>query len=252
MQKMLAFTEKEKTYDGTNGVVFDSPGDSRRLGFYFPFGWIEYTTKETHRGQTNLVDAVPNEKQALKLTMSILSQVGIKTSDLDKNETNGKPHFRYYSGETIYFLNHTFITNLYERAVRFRRAVDGFTFIGADAGGQGMITFGEHGEITKMDLYWRNLKRFKVYATATPETITDWIRNGKAVENGIPMNELPIDWNTVKSVTVKKADIIYYGGMPGSPSDWLIPLASLWATVERGNGATIDLEIDCPVYQETP
>jgi hypothetical protein len=59
-----------------------------------------------------------------------------------------------------------------------------------------------------------------------------------------------IDWPTVKSVKIKKAVPMYYAGNRLAPSDWLYPFAALWTTVDTGN-ETINVEIDCPIVDET-
>jgi hypothetical protein len=77
------------------------------------------------------------------------------------------------------------------------------------------------------------------------------IRAGKAIQGMIPDNLNEIDWRTVKSVTIKKAEPSYYaGGDPFAPSDWLRPYAALWTTVDTGYG-TIDVEIDCPIIDDS-
>jgi hypothetical protein len=76
------------------------------------------------------------------------------------------------------------------------------------------------------------MERYKSCPTTTPETIVKWIREGKAVQGGIPMNSEAIDWPTVKSLTINKADLCYYAGERFAPSQWLMPLLSLWTTVD--------------------
>src|SRR5208283_4017623 len=142
--------------------------------------------------------------------------------------------------------NHETITNIEFRAVDFRRSVDRAPFLGAGAGGDGEIEFGEHGKIIKIDLSWRNLERYKSYPAATPETIIKWMRQGKAVQSP---SDTEVNWLTVKSLTIEKAQLSYYAGDRFAPCDWLMPLVSLWTTVDTGHG-NIDVEIDCPIIDE--
>lgn len=200
-------------------------------------------------GPTNLARNVPPMSRMPELTTNFLSEFGIPVSDIER-KANDTPDFRYWDPFKEYFLSDKIITNIEFRAVDFRRSVDGFRFISIGTGGGGEIAFGEKGEPVKIDLSWRNLERFKSYSTAEPETIVKWIRQGKAVQGGIPMNSPPIDWSTVKTLTVKNAEIRYYAGTRFSPSDWLMPLVSLWTTADTGNG-TIDLEMYCPIIDET-
>ena len=55
---------------------------------------------------------------------------------------------------------------------------------------------------------------------------------------------------TVKSVTVTRAEACYFTGTSSSPLDKLYPHAALWTTVDTGHG-NIDVEIDCPIIDET-
>jgi hypothetical protein len=183
------------------------------------------------------------------LTIDFLAALGISATDIEKNE-KGLPNFHFWEPFKEYFLPDKIVTNIEFRAAGFSRAVDGATVIGAGTVGDGEIYFGEHGKPVHIDLSWRDLKPYKSYTTAAPETIIRWIREGKAVQGAIPMNLPPIDWPTVKSLKVKKADLCYYAGDRLAPSPWLMPLVSLWTTVDTGHG-NVDLEIDTPAISQT-
>ena len=128
--------------------------------------------------------------------------------------------------------------------------MDGAKFVGSGAGGDGHVEFGEFGKPSKIYLSWRNLERYKACPTVPPETLIKWIRQGKAVQNRVRLDAEPIDWSTVKSMTISVAKPCYYAGSPSEPSDWLMPFVALWATVDRGRG-TIDVEVDCPIVDES-
>ena len=84
---------------------------------------------------------------------------------------------------------------------------------------------------------------------AKPATLIKWIREGKAVHGMVRMDGEPINWKTAKSLTINQAELCYYAGDPFSPSDWLMPFAALWTSVDTGHGS-VDVEIDCPVIDE--
>ncbi len=95
------------------------------------------------------------------------------------------------------------------------------------------------------------MERDKLHPTVTPEMMVKSIREGKAIQGMVPDTVGSIDWPTVKSVTIKEAKPLYFaGGDPLSPSDWLEPFAALWTTVDTGHG-NVDVEIDCPIIDET-
>lgn len=246
LMDLCSFTDKERIDQGTNGVTFKTSDDSRRLDIFFPLGSIEYQTT-SHYSHTNLAEDVPEQSQMPELTSNALDKTGISVSDIETT-TNGVPNFHFWHPLKIYYVNRSFITNIEFRSVRFQRSVDGVSFLGIGAGGDGEFDFGEHGRITKIDLSWRNLERYKAYPTITPELMINLIRNGRAIQGLIPDNVNDIDWPTVKSVTVKSVKPCYYAGDP--PSDWLFPFAALWTTVDTGSG-TIDVEIDCPIIDES-
>lgn len=242
-----SFTPKDRTGYGTNGVTYQSRDHSRSLWVYFPLGAIQYQTFDQY-SPTNLAKGVPDNEQMPELTTSFLKKIGINVSGVEK-DSNGKPDFHFWTPQTIYFYDHAFVTNIAFRAVDFRRAVDGIPFVGGGTGGDCEIDFGEHGKISKIWLSWRNMERYKEFATISAKKIVAEIRNGKAVFGGVPMGTV-IDWNEVKNILIKKAEACYYAGDTFAPSNWLLPYAALWATVdtERGN---IEMEIDCPIIDAT-
>jgi hypothetical protein len=201
-----------------------------------------------HYSPTNLAKNVPETNQLMSVTTNFLKHIGFNLSELPKRP-DGIPKIRFVEPFKEYFLpNGTIITNIEFREARFGRAVDGIKIL--NEGGYGDIQFSELGKPVQIDISWPDFKRYKRYKTAKQKTIIEWIRDGKAVQGGIPMNIGSIDWPTVKSLTVKEANLAYYAGDNLAPSPWLMPLVSLWTTVDTGQG-NIDVEIDCPIIDET-
>ncbi len=244
-----SFTEKDRINAGPDGIRFRSSDKTRRLSISCSLGAIAYDV-DTHYGPTNLAEKVPDGQEAVRLTKNLLPKLGLKLSDIDKKDDGPGAAFHVLDSETVYFVNHTFITNIQRRSVCFRRAVDGLSFLGAGTGGNGKITFGDYGKIINIDLSWRNLQRSKSYATVTPDTIMNAIRKGKAVQGWLLANSPGIDWPVVKSVTIKGAWPCYDAGNPLHRSDWLYPFVALDTTVDTGQ-ININVEIDCPIIDET-
>jgi len=243
-----SFTDKDETHHGDE-LNFKSSDGLRTLRVYPPWGIIEYQTTFP-RSWTNLVKDVPSQSKALKLAKKFLPELGIDLGDIEKRTNNSEPNLYVFDMGVTYFVNHKAIQNTEAREVRFRRAVDGISFTSVSTGGDGGIDFGERGNVSKISIAWRNMEREKSYPTITPEMMVKCIREGKAIQGMIPDNLGGIDWPTVKSVTIKKAEPCYYaGGDPFAPSDWLQPYAALWTTVDTGHG-NIDVEIDCPIVDE--
>lgn len=243
-----SFTVKDETNYGDE-LVFKSSDGRRKLRVFPPWGIIEYRTT-LPRSWTNLVKDVPSEKESLKLAKKFLPEVGINLADIERKENSSEPNFYVSEMGVTYFVNRKAIHNTESHEVRFRRAVDGISFTSVSTGGDGEIDFGSHGTISKISISWRNMERDKLYPVLTPEMMIKSIRDGKAIQGMIPDNVGSIDWQTVKSVTVKKAEPCYYaGGDPFAPSDLLQPYAALWTTVETDHG-DVDVEIDCPIINE--
>jgi hypothetical protein len=66
----------------------------------------------------------------------------------------------------------------------------------------------------------------------------------------MPEDAEPIDWKKVQDLTVKQIVVAHYAGDALSPSDWLMPLVSLWSAVDTGD-RKVDVEIECPIIDET-
>jgi hypothetical protein len=224
------FTAQQIKKSNADEVVYKNADKHPTKQLAVSHGSIEYLHSIKY-GPTNLTEDVPEMGRLLQLTTNLLSDLDINISDIEK-KTNGAPNFHFAEFTTLYYLSDKTITNVEFRIVRFSRAIDGATFISGGAGGDGEFDFGAHGDLVGIDLSWRDMERYKSCPTTTPETIVKWIREGKAVQGGIPMNSEAIDWPTVKSLTINKADLCYYAGERFAPSQWLMPLLSLWTTVD--------------------
>lgn len=237
---MCFFTEKDEVQQDTNGVTFKN--DRRTLSISFSSGSIQYQTPEPNYSPTNLAKGVPQMSEMPKLTKFFLHAIGIKSSEIERN-TNGAPNFDFWEPFTAYYLKTGAVTNIAFRAVVFRRAVDKAEVIG-DAG-YCQLRFGEHGKISLIDFSWPDLKRYKSASTFSPEKIVQLLHQGKAYQGLVPDNFDNIDWRTVKGVTIKQAWPCYFGG-----EGKLYPFLDLWTTVETSQG-NVDIEIDCPIIDET-
>ncbi|MGB8368056.1 MAG: hypothetical protein WCF71_02050 [Verrucomicrobiia bacterium] len=239
LMAMCSFTEKDKVQQDSNGVTFRN--GARILSISFPTGSIQYQTPEANYSPTNLAQGVPRMSEMPKLTKNFLRAVGLKLSEIER-DTNGAPNFDFWEPFTVFYLKSGSVTNIAFRAVVFRRAVDGAEVIG-DAG-YCQLHFGEHGKISQIDFSWPDLKRYESAVTLKPQAIIQLIREGKAHQGLLPMGFDGIDWQTVKSVTVKQAWPCYFGG-----DSRLYPFLDLWTTVETSQGY-VDIEIDCPIVDE--
>ncbi|HUD46189.1 MAG TPA: hypothetical protein VMR33_05135 [Candidatus Baltobacteraceae bacterium] len=248
LTELGSFTDKDRTDSGATEMRFRSADKARSLYISFPLGVIDYEGVPKYN-PTNLVEDIPSKETAVDLTRQLLPKLGVRLSDIDKEENSPEPAFHVGDSAITFFVNGTFVSNIVERRVGFRRAVDGASFLSAGSGGDGDVKFGDHGKIVQIYISWRGLDRDKSCPTVTLDKIVESIRKGQAVQGLLPSDAPGIDWPKVKSITIKKAWPCYYAGNPLAPSDWLYPFAALSTTVDTGR-RNVDVEIDCPIIEE--
>lgn len=241
------FESKDLAHSNATEMLYKKSDQVTSLWVSFRLGAIRYQIRSPY-GPTNLAQNVLTMADLPQLTTNFLREIGIDMSEVSR-KSDGSPDFHYWEPFTEYFINHAFVTNIEFRAVNFRRAVDSGLWIGGSTGGDGRVQFGPNGKPTSIWLSWRTLERDKKHATASPELIIKWIRQGKAVQGMIVMGTEPINWKTVKSATITKAEICYYAGDTFDPSDALTPLVALWTTVDTGHDQR-EVEIDCPIMAD--
>jgi hypothetical protein len=241
------FTRDDLVYSNASEMLFKKQSDElTSLLISSRLGAIRLQKRNPY-GPTNLATHIPKATELPMLTSNFLAEIGIDVSEVERR-ADGQPDFHIWEPSTEYFVNHAFITNTEFRAVNFRRSVDGATWVGNGSGGNCEIHFGEYGKPSGIKLSWRNLEHSKRYPVAPPATIVKWIQSGRAVQGMTRMDAEPIDWKTVRSLDVTKAELSYYAGDPFSPSDWLMPFVALWTSVDTGH-STVEVEIHCPVIE---
>jgi len=238
---LCAFSANEEILQNTNGVMFQNSDGALKLSISFPSGNIEYETPEPLFGPTNLAKEVPPMSRLPELTKNLLKQINIPLAAVTGFFETDK--FNLWEPLTMYFISNTVITNIAFRGVNFRRTVDGISVVACDGG---RIYFAENSQVSKLSITWHNLKRYKSFPSLTPKTIIQLLRQGKAIQEPVPMDVGYIDWPNVKSVTIKKARPLYFSG----DADWLYPFLYLRALVDTGNG-TVEVGIDCPIIDES-
>jgi hypothetical protein len=238
---LCSFSTNEYTTQNTSGIAFQNPDGSRKLSISFSSGNIEYETPDPLFGPTNLAKEVPPMSRLPELTTDLLKQINIPLSAVTGFFETDK--FNLWEPLTMYFVSNTIITNITFRGVNFRRSVDGIPVVACDGG---HIYFAEHSHISKLSITWHNLKQYKSFSSLKTKAIVRLLRQGKAIQEPVPMNVGYIDWPNVKSVTIKKAEPLYFAG----DTDWLYPFLWLDTDVDTGHGI-VDVGIDCPIIDET-
>jgi len=258
LMSLADFTEKDRWGSiSTNGVAYYNV--KNRLMVSDAEGEIDFERELGKYGPTNLAEDVPGTNRLFQLATNFLLKLGINYSEIPKTKKGQLQINCSEPSHTEYFVDDRIITNVAFRCASFGRLIDG---VECDSiVGSCTLYFGEHSQIRGIRLFWRNVERDKLYSAATPDQIVRWIREGKAVlpqEFYVGMgNTMPIDWSSVKKVTIKKATAYYWGEFflgerehrPILPSP-VVPCAALQATVDTG-ATNIDVRIICPVIDET-
>lgn len=237
--EICSLSEKYKFQSNTNGMIFESDNGSRRLSISFSRGSIEYVTSEVRYSPTNLAVGVPSTNELPEIAKKVLSGLHIDFSDI--TGWRGTNKIDYSEPKSMFFVGDAIITNIPYRTVYFRRAVDGIPIFGHFY----RFNVGEHGKITKISITWPNLQRLESYQTISSKDVTTFIQNGDAIRGPAPTNIGEIDWSSVKSVTIRKAEPSYeiYSGR-------LFPFLRLDALVDTGD-AIAEIAMDCPIFDES-
>jgi hypothetical protein len=237
---LCSLSANEEIARNANGMAFQNSDGSQKLAISYSSGSIEYETAEPHFGPTNLAKEVPPMSRLPELTTNLLKQINIPLSAVTGYFETDK--FNLWEPLTMYFTSNSVITNITFRGVNFRRAVDGIPVVACDGG---RIRFAEHSQVSKLSITWHNLTPDKSFSSLKPKAIVQLLRQGKAIQEPVPMNVGEIDWPHVKSVTIKKAEPLYFAG----ETDRLYPFVLLQTVVDTGNGM-VEVGIDCPIIDE--
>ena len=237
--EMCSLTEKDKSQSDTNGMLFQNDNGSRRLSISFSGGNIDYETSEVRYSPTNLAVGVPSTNELPEIAKNVFGGLHIDFSCI--TGWHGTNKIDFSAPISMFFVGDATITNIPYRTVYFRRTVDGIPIFGHFY----RFNVGEHGKIIKISIAWPNLNRIESYRTVSSKDVTNFIRNGNAIHGPVPSKIEGIDWPSIKSVTIKKAEPSYE-----IYSDRLYPFLRLDVLVDTGY-AIVEIAMDCPIFDES-
>jgi hypothetical protein len=238
---MCSFSYDAEVKHNGDALVVKSRDGALNLSVIVGSGIIHYRTKEVTYGPNNLTKGVPSILALPTFATNFVRALQIPISEV--TGFFGTDQFNFSEPMTMYYVGDTTVTNVTFRSVKFRRCVDDIPFVGGDSGS---FDVGANGKIIRLDFEWHELERRQRLRTLSAEEITDVLRLGKAYQGLLPMNGDPIDWLTVKKVTIKKALPCYFSGSTGT----LFPFLVLFTSIDTGD-AVLDAQIECPIVDET-
>ena len=233
-------------HSDTNTLLFISRDGAKSLWIHSAWGSVEYKDKTAEHSKSP--KGVPTEDRVLQLAKELLPTLGINQSYLAK-KTDGDELKTFYTAATVFsYKGKTAQTNVQSRGVFFIRSVDGVDFSGIGVNGGCRIDYGGEGKISRINLIWRRLERDRLCKVATQEILEKWLQAGKGILLPTPDDWEPINWQTVKKLSITKITPYYFGERGRLTQKWVYPFATLEATIDTGK-TNLPIFINCPIIQ---
>jgi hypothetical protein len=230
--QIAELTPKNKTRSTQDGVlggkdvlVYANKKDTRHLDIIPSQGTIGLGIEGTIAQIPKEIPlGVPDDKEALRLALDILKQIGINQSELATN-ANGKIQ-PTYSEESVLHKDKPsglLVTNVVSREIDLRRQIDGLPVWGT-AGIS--MKFGNEGKLAYLSAVWRAIKPDKDCLVPDAAGFTSRIKSGRVLIRSEQANA------TYKKLTVTKASLYYWESSGSEPQTYIYPFAVLEAKTD--------------------
>jgi len=177
---------------------------------------------------------VPDDKDALRLALDIIKQIGISRSEL-ATDSNGKIQ-PTYSEESVLHKDKPsglLVTNVVSREISLRRQIESIPVWG-DAGVS--AKFGNEGKLAYLSATWRAFKPDKDCRVPSASEFVNRIKSDRVLIR----NEQATA--AYKKLTVTKASLYYWENSGSEPQTIIYPFAVLEAkTDQQGENANVQL-----------
>lgn len=229
----------------TGIYTFRASDDGRTLSYAPSHGRIIYSDERAFHGPGSKVEGVPDEASALALTLRYLSQFGISTNDMVKNQVGGLQCV-FPTGAW----GHTDEdTRIYRRGVGFTRCLDGTDVTGYRAF---FMEYGNDAQLGAIDVNWPVLRPAGSFPVATSTQILKWIKEGRAVALSLsgPVSARYVRVADIHKLTIIKLHRFYPYIDEDNPPHRIYPYAMLTATAEFGNDDEEQVTLFAPLISE--
>ena len=177
---------------------------------------------------------VPDDKEALRLALDLLKQIGINHSELS-TDSSGKIQPTYAEESVLHKDKPSglLVTNVVSREISLHRQIDGLSVWG-DAGLS--AKFGNEGKLAYLSVVWRTVKPVKNCPVPNASEFVGRIKSSRVLIRSEQAN------TTFKKLTITKASFYYWENSGSEPQSYLYPFAVLEAKTDlQGENSTLQL-----------
>ncbi|MDB6027829.1 MAG: hypothetical protein JWM68_4052 [Verrucomicrobiales bacterium] len=208
---------------GEGAASYENAKQNRFLGIYPTSGWIYYLNRNAVESSKKAIIIVPGEEEAVELAVRQLGQLGFKREELAVDEHNKIEAVGMNQQETR--LNKSTgerEKRILSRTVFLFRQKDGISFSGLGNSGGAQVEYGNFAALARLEIVWRDLKRFNRCANITKEDLLKRIKNGSAIVGSSASDHF-------KSLTLTDLKYHYLEYPKNTPQEMVFPYVELEA-----------------------
>lgn len=223
-------------------VYFKNKEGTRELGVVPTFGFIYYYNPKAEISGHEIATNVPTKEEAFQLGLEYLQKLGIDRSQLATKGDGAELRTARDEGTRSWFdkERRTNFEQIYSRGIFFIRRINGIDFDGIVHGGV-HFEFGNHGQISKLEVLWKGLEPYALHPTLTADQLIEELRTGRG--KWLPPGPGPM----IRKITVTEVQPLYRGILEDDEEHkFLEPYIRLETLVDNGS-TNIVADFDCSI-----
>jgi hypothetical protein len=238
-----SFTDADRIQNDST-LRFRSDDKSKNLEIIPANGWVRYWDNQADSTYKKEIEGVPNNQEVERKALELLARFGIERTNLALRPGTSRPigFGTQISSEHFSKTQSNRVTDIINRGVMFVRAIDGVSFTGTGIGGGTKVNFGLRGQLQWFEIVWRNLQPFERGKVASPDEISRWIKDGRAVMT----HRNYVNPKDVKKLTITDCAPLYMGCGGNVKQAFVYPFAQLEAIADLGY-TNSPLQLYCPI-----
>jgi hypothetical protein len=226
-----------------NALYFADADENRYLGFVPTFGYIYYNNSAAIAGPGQRVSGVPSEEKALQLALGIVDELGIDQSQLATRPNSDEPRYTR-ALRTMGQRDPSqgkLVTSVIARELFLIRTLGGVECNGVGFSGGIFLSFGNEGQLARLEMIWRNVSPARQEPVASREQLATWLRNGKCVIRSLETYD-------IRKLSITGITPYYFEYQAGVPQEYIYPYTSLQAEAEMP-ATNETIRICCPLLR---